>query len=82
MRIIGTVAIVCSIISLAFAVWWAYVTALHNDQHKIIAFCLVASVATLSVLLCILFYRASRLLAARGTAPTALNVVTPTPSGQ
>jgi hypothetical protein len=57
MKIINTIAAVCSIFGLAFAVWWAYVTAVYNDKHKVIAFVLVIFVAGMSAFICFALYR-------------------------
>jgi hypothetical protein len=57
MKIINAIAAVCSIFGLAFAVWWAYVTAVYDDKHKIIAFVLVFFVAGMSAFNCFALYR-------------------------
>jgi hypothetical protein len=57
MKIINSIAALCSILGLAFAVWWAYVTAVYNDKHKILAFLLVFFVAAMSAFNCFALYR-------------------------
>ena len=61
MKIINRVAAVCTIVGFGFALWWAYVTASYNDKHKVIAFILCGAVAGMSVFICVVLYRASRL---------------------
>jgi hypothetical protein len=46
---------VFTIIAVTFSIWWAYVTATYNDQHKIIAFVLTASVVVCIILYCVIF---------------------------
>jgi hypothetical protein len=48
-------AAVSTIVVVTFSVWWTYLTATYNDQHKIIAFVLTASVALCIILYCVIF---------------------------
>jgi hypothetical protein len=61
MKIINPIAAVCTIVGVTFAFWWAYVTAVYGDKHKIIAFILCAAVVGMSAFICTVLYRISRL---------------------
>jgi hypothetical protein len=69
MKIINLIAAMCSIIALGFAFWWAYVTAVYDDKHKVIAFILALAVVGMSAIVCIVLFRASQLASSKLDRP-------------
>jgi hypothetical protein len=55
MKLIYGLAALCTVIACCFAIWWAYITGSANDQHKIVAFILAASVFVGAILYLIIF---------------------------